>query len=115
MTTVDAHERNDAREHVWQRLAANPIRRAMLGRMRCDALVRTALNAMPDDVEMAVAGEGTDFEEVLRTRTERRVLDLYSERCGFAFLTFVILWAVSAIVQILVVRWWTKHHQEQQS
>ncbi len=110
MTT--ATELEAARDYVWDRLAAHPVRRSMLGRQRCDALVRTSLNAMPDDVEMTVAGEGTDFERMLCERTERRVRDLYSEHCGFAFTTLVLSWAISAIVQILVVRWWKKHHAE---
>jgi hypothetical protein len=101
----------EAREAVWRRLALHPLRRAALGRDQADAITAVAMRQMPDDVEMDVAGEGTDYERVLRERTERRVLDLYSERCGFALTTFLLTWAISAIVQALIVRWWRKRQE----
>lgn len=100
-----------ARDAVWRRLALHPIRRAALGRAQADAITAVALTEMPDDVEMDVAGEGTDFERMLRERTERRVLDVYAERCGFVLSTFLLTWAISAIVQALIVRWWRKRQE----
>jgi hypothetical protein len=105
------HELAMARDAVWRRLALHPIRRAALGRDQADAITAMALGQMPDDVEMDVAGEGTDYERMLRERTERRVLDLYVERCGFAFTTFLLTWAISAIVQALIMRWWRKRQE----
>lgn len=102
----------EARDAVWRRLALHPLRRAALGRDQADAITAVAMGQMPDDVEMDVAGEGTDFERMLRERTERRVLDVYSERCGFAITTFLLTWAVSSIVQALIVRWWRKRKEE---
>lgn len=101
----------EARDAVWRRLALHPLRRAALGRDQADAITAVAVGQMPDDVEMDVAGEGTDYEQLLRERTERRVLDVYAERCGFALTTFLLTWAISAIVQALIVRWWRKRQE----
>jgi hypothetical protein len=112
MTEASDLELADARDAVWRRLAMHPIRRAALGRAQADAITAVALEQLPDDVELDVAGEGTDFERMLRERTERRVLDVYAERCGFALTTFLLSWAISAIVQALIVRWWKRRHSE---
>jgi hypothetical protein len=109
--SLDTLELAAARDAVWRRLALHPLRRAALGRDQADAITAVALEQMPDELELDVAGEGTDFERLLRERTERRVLDVYSERCGFALTTFLLTWAVSAIVQALIVRWWRKRHE----
>jgi len=103
-----------ARDAVWRRLALHPVRRAALGRAQADAITAVALAEMPDTVELDVAGEGTDFERVLRERTERRVLDSYADRCGFVLSTFLLTWAVSAIVQALIVRWWKRRKEAEQ-
>jgi hypothetical protein len=114
MTEISTSELEEARRHVWESLGRFPVRRAMLGRERSDAITRTALRALPTE-ELAAAGDDAATVDWLKSRTEKRVRALYSEQCGFAFLTFVILWAISAIVQVLVVRWWTRHRQEQPS
>lgn len=99
-----------ARDEVWQALAAAPIRRAMLGRERCDRLVRVAMSKMPP-TDLAAAGEGTGDEAAIRRHMERRVSAVYSEPCGLAFTTFILSWAISAIVQALVIRWWNQHRE----
>lgn len=101
-----------AREYVWSRLAEQPLRRSILGRDRCDAIVRVAIDNMPADGEMLVAGPGTDTERFLRFDVEQKVRDQYRERCGFAFTTLILSWAISAIVQALVIRWWENRHKE---
>jgi hypothetical protein len=108
MTAADLEQ---ARDQVWTALSRFPVRRALLGRERADAITEEAIRQLPDDEELDCAGEGTAFERLLRERTERRVLDVYSERCGFALTTFLLTWAVSAIVQALIVRWWRKRHE----
>ena len=100
-----------AREYVWEALASKPIRRAMIGRQRCDAITRVALVAMPDDAELIAAGPGTSLEKILVERTERRVRANYNDRSGFAFTTMLVLWAISLIVQILVARWWKRRNE----
>jgi hypothetical protein len=109
--SLEALELAAARDAVWRRLALHPLRRAALGRAQSDAITAVALEQMPDVTELDVAGEGTDFERLLVERTERRVLDVYSERCGFVLTTFLLTWAISAIVQALIVRWWRKRHE----
>lgn len=109
--SLEALELHAARDAVWRRLALHPLRRAALGRAQSDAITAVALEQMPDVTELDVAGEGTDFERLLVERTERRVLDVYSERCGFVLTTFLLTWAISAIVQALIVRWWRKRHE----
>jgi hypothetical protein len=110
--SLDTLELAAARDAVWRRLALQPLRRAALGRAQADAITDEAIRQLPDDEELDCAGEGTAFERLLRERTERRVLDVYSERCGFALTTFLLTWAVSAIVQALIVRWWRKRHEK---
>lgn len=101
------------RDAVWKALATHPIRRAILGRERCDRLVRIAREQMAD-VDTSAAGEGTPNEIASRRRIEQRVQALYGEPCGMAFTTIILSWAISAVVQALVVRWW-KRRQEVQS
>lgn len=100
-----------ARDSVWQALSSSPLRRAMLGRDRCDAIVRVALETLPTD-DLVACGRGTAGEASLLEQTEQRVRSVYSERCGFVFMSFVIYWAISAIVQALVARWWNNNHPE---
>lgn len=94
-----------AREDVWNTLGKHPVRRAMLGRELCDAITRVALNSLPQE-ELKAAGEGTDRERELIELVKHRVRGRYAEQCGFAFTTFLLTWAISAIVQALIVRWW---------
>lgn len=95
----------EAREYVWRELRRHPIRRALLGRDRCDVLTRLALRSIPEG-DLAAAGEGTDGERWVRSRVEARVLANYSEPVGVAFTTLILMWAISTIVQMLIIRWW---------
>ena len=94
MTAAD--ELRDARDHAWESLAASPLRRAMLGRERCDAIVRVAL----DECRAAPAAGGN-----FRRLVEDRVRSRYRDQAGFAFMSLLIAWAISAIVQAVVAHW----------
>lgn len=101
-----------ARDHVWDALATAPLRRAALGRERCDAIVRVALNQLPTVThELTASGRDASAGVLVQRRLERRVRSLYSENCGMALMTLVIAWAISAIVQALVIRWLNKEPQ----
>jgi len=89
-------ELRDARDHAWEALGSTPVRRAMLGRGRCDAVVRVALSECR---AAKVAGPG-----LLRT-VEDRVRARYRDQEGFAFMSLLIAWAISAIVQAVVAHW----------
>lgn len=108
-----------AQDAAWRGLAKNPIRRAMLGRERCDALVRVAadqLDATNREFLPLVQRSAARIEvdtDTLRKRVEARVRQHYHERAGFAFMTLVIAWAISAIVQVLVNRWLDSRGQQQ--
>jgi hypothetical protein len=93
-------------DYVWAELARHPIRRAMLGRERCDEITATAA-AMSPAGSRRPRGRA-DREDVRRT-WEGRVRDEYASRAGFAFLTMLIMWAIGAIVQALVKQWWEEH------
>jgi len=94
-----------AREDVWQALGSRPLRRSMLGRERCDALVRVALSQL-DAVEGELAAGWCDHHvDAISRQVERRVRTVYAEQCGLAFTTLILVWAISAIVQALVIRW----------
>lgn len=100
-----------ARDAVWQALGASPFRRTLLGRQRCDAIVRVAVDSIAP-IELDVCGQGTDQEAVVIRRLEQRVRDRYAEQCGFAFTTLILTWAISAIVQALVRAWWENRRKE---
>lgn len=109
-----------ARDAAWRGLAKNPIRRAMLGRERCDALVRVAADQLAEvhgEYEASVRAAGLSGLAIpgstLCKRVEDRVRQHYHERAGFAFMTLVIAWAISAIVQVLVQRWLDSRGQQQ--
>ena len=92
-------------DHAWERLGRMPVRRAMIGRERCDAIVAVAKQQMErTEVEYLRAGDATYVRDVCRL-VERRVKGVYQENFGMAFMTLLILWAISTIVQILVYRW----------
>ena len=107
-----------ARDAAWRGLAKNPIRRAMLGRERCDALVRVAADQLDATnreflplVQRSAARIEVDTDTLCK-RVEDRVRQHYHERAGFAFMTLVIAWAISAIVQVLVQRWLDSRGQQ---
>lgn len=93
----------EAREYAWDALASAPLRRAMLGRERCDAIVRVALDACRDEWGSSRRGLTRRVEETVRSR--------YHERCGMPFMSLVVAWAISAIVQALVARWMNQEGQ----
>ena len=92
----------DLDEHVWQSLAAYPVRRAMLGRERCDAIVATTLVESPKGSESLFAGHDS---HAMRERWEQRVRLVYRDRCGSPLLSMLLLWAIGKIVEIIVQRW----------
>jgi hypothetical protein len=104
-------ELHEAREYAWQALSAWPLRRSMLGRERCDALVRTTLGQITAaEIDAASLGRCDDYRKAVCRRIERRVKSVYAENCGMAFMTLVLIWAISTIVQILVARWLNSRH-----
>jgi|688.fasta_scaffold105173_2 hypothetical protein len=100
-------ELDQAREAVWRALGDRPMRRRLLGRKRCDAIVRVALSQIAAmEGELRAAGpDGIPAPGGIRRRIEERVRAVYAENCGMAFTTLVLVWAISAIVQALVIRW----------
>jgi len=97
-------------DYVWAELARHPIRRAMLGRERCDEITATAVTMSPTGFlgYGMVVGRRPSQEEV-RQVWEVRVRDEYAQRAGFAFMTMLLAWAIGAIVQALVKKWWEEH------
>ena len=105
-----------ARDAAWRGLAKNPLRRAMLGLDRCDAIVRVAADQLDEVAAVVMAARMPDDvigQDTVRRRVEARVRQTYHERAGFAFMTLVIAWAISAIVQVLVQRWLDSRGQQQ--
>jgi len=101
----------ELRCEAWDALNAAPVRRYMLGRRRCDELVRLAMDNLCEG-DLILAGVGTQAQSRLRQGVERRVRRHYSEKCGFTFTTFILSWAVSAIIQVLVLRWWSNQDRK---
>jgi len=97
----------DLEQFVWDALAEFPVRRAMLGRERCDAIVATVVQERPSQISMAAARAWyADPQRSVRQDLERRVWSVYRDRCGFPVTTMILCWVISAIVQILVAKWW---------
>lgn len=102
-----------ARETAWHALASHPIRRAMLGRERCDAIAALAAEEVGYEAFSGAnhgafaAAHVTDSRRRIGGRVARRYNA--AERCGFAFTTLLLTWAISAIVQALIARWWNQH------
>lgn len=96
-----------ARDAAWTALGACPIRRALLGRQRCDVLVNIAAEEI-----VAAAGRGLSAhdERAAALTIARRVDSRYEERSGFVLSSFLISWAISAIVQALIAKWWANRH-----
>jgi hypothetical protein len=92
-------------DYVWAELARHPIRRSMLGRERCDEIVATAVTMSPTGRAAA-----TDNNRAAMQRLwEGRVRNEYAGRAGFAFMTMLLWWAIGAIVEALVRKWWEEH------
>lgn len=99
----------DCQDYAWSQLSRSPVRRRLLGRERCDAIAAAAAAEIDRrQGDFRAAGPGGAAELAVIADVEQAVLDSFEERCGFAFMTLVVLWAISAITQILVVRWWTQ-------
>jgi hypothetical protein len=96
-----------AREEAWGVLASSPIRRAILGRDRCDRLVRIAHDVISDE-ELSIAAFENNYARQKRAGLYERVVECHSERCSGVFTTFILSWAISQIVQVLIRRWWRK-------
>lgn len=95
----------EARDGAWEALAHAPVRRFMLGRDRCDRLVRLAIEtAMPS--EYIAAGADSDYGTSMRQAICERVAVRFEERCSSVFVSMILSWAISAIVQYLIRRWW---------
>lgn len=97
---------------VWEALGKHPLRRAMLGRTRCDAITAVAVEKYAQlrheyaaSVQAAGLKSVSIRADVLRDRLADRVRAHYGEQHGFAFMTMLIIWAISAIAQALVIRW----------
>ncbi|MFM8496321.1 MAG: hypothetical protein ACKOEM_12465 [Planctomycetia bacterium] len=90
-------------QQVWDAMAAYPLRRAMLGRQQCDAIVDAAMAESPTESEMRFTGQDS---AALRERWEQRVRLTFRDRCGSALLSMLLLWAIGKVVEILVQRWW---------
>lgn len=90
-------------EYAWNALASYPIRRAMLGRARCDDIVATAVSVAPAGADVHLG------RQAMRRRWESKVREAYAQRAGFAFMTMLIVWAIGAIVEALVRQWWENH------
>jgi len=95
----------DLEEHVWQALSAYPVRRSLLGRERCDAVVATAVDESPKGSESLFAGHDS---AAMRERWEQRVRLVYRDRCGSPLLSMLLFWAIGKIVEIIIQRWWEK-------
>lgn len=95
-----------AQDYVWQSLAQWPLRRSILGRERADALTQTTLSQITAaEIDAVAMGRCGDYREAVCRRIERRVKSVYAENCGMAFTTLILIWAISTIVQVLVMRW----------
>lgn len=101
-----------ARDVAWEALAAHPLRRALLGRERCDALASIAAEEVLYESRMGANFNGFAAEHAAGSsrRIGSRVGRRYHERCGFAFTTLILSWAISAIVQALIAKWWANRH-----
>lgn len=103
-------------DQTWDELRGNMFRRAILGKRRCAELVMHTLACFPDRELVALkATAGSDLERQIVKQVEEKVASRYKATgqepgtYGFVFLSIVLYWAVSAIVQYLVVQWWKRH------
>jgi len=112
MTTLD--ELIDA---TWNSLRPSLFRRAILGRQRCAELVMLACANFPDR-ELTTCTQGSSRDHGIRKELAEIVEAKYrrsaagrdgQDAYGMVFMSIVLMWAVSAIVQYLVLQWWKKH------
>lgn len=95
----------DAKDGAWESLSHAPVRRYLLGRDRCDRLVRIAMETV-NGGEFVAAGFNTANGREICQSIEERVAANYTERCSGVFTTLILSWAIQAIVQYLIRRWW---------
>lgn len=93
------------RDGAWESLAGAPLRRSLLGRERCDRLVRLASIAL-ESAEFRGAVFDNASGRAARKQVAKRVSDVYSEQCSSVFVSLVLSWAIQAIVSYLIRRWW---------
>lgn len=102
---------------AWVSLRGNFFRRALLGKQRCSELVMLSCASFPDR-ELLGCMDGSAHAKAVQAALVDRVAAKYrqtrgaaiqAEPYGMVFLSIVLMWAVSAIVQYLVVKWWQKH------
>lgn len=111
-TTMD-----DIVDSAWHQLRGNLFRRAILGKKMCARIVMETLAQFPDrEFSSLKVAQNTDLERQIVGEVRDKVLQSVREGCraepgnyGFAIMALVLYWAVSAIVQYLVVQWWKRH------
>jgi len=104
-------------DEVWASLRGNLFRRTILGRKRCNEIVMLTCSEFPDR-GLTHCARGTPREQEVIDHCIERVTSRFQqmrsasgqrEEYGFVFLSLVLAWAVSAIVQYIVIKWWKKH------
>lgn len=103
-------------DETWDSMRGNLFRRAILGKKRCAELVMHAVASFPDrEFKSLNVRQDSDVERQVIKDVERRVAQRYTATgqepgtYGYVFLSLVLYWAISAIVQYLVVQWWKRH------
>lgn len=103
-------------DETWEALRPSLFRRAILGRRRCAEIVMTALAEFPDrELTARKASEGSSSCRSICREVEKRVAGRVRQTgedhgtYGSVVLSLVLGWAVSAIVQYLVLQWWKRH------
>lgn len=103
---------------AWEAMRPNMFRRAVLGKRRCAHLVMLACSEFPDS-ELRECRQSSAHAKSVEEQLAARVADRYRTGAygsldgtgsyGMVFLSVVLLWAASAIVQYLVIQWWQRH------
>lgn len=102
-------------DSVWNELRPSLFRRSILGKRRCSEIVLHALAEFPDrEFAARKATQGSSAERRIVEETEKRVAKRMKtstgdEVYGSVILSLVLMWAVSSIVQYLVLQWWKRH------
>jgi hypothetical protein len=102
---------------TWTSLKPSLFRRTILGRRRCAELVMLACANFPDR-ELVSCTKDSARDKELRKELTDIVAAKYRQSAasrdehdayGMVFMSVVLFWAASAIVQYLVLQWWKKH------
>lgn len=107
---------DDLIDDTWRTLRANYFRRALLGKKQCAELVMLTVSEFPE-ADLQACAQGSDYEKTLVGELITRVASRFADNriasgkqeYTFAFMSVILLWAVSAIVQHLVTQWWDRH------